>query len=342
MSTQPLAGLGEFELIERIMARLGPVAARDILVPPGDDAAAWLVPAGAMVATTDALVEGVHWRSGERSTMGWADVGWRAVASNVSDIAAMGATPQHVLVVLTVGPALDLEALDALIDGVSEACTAHEVHVAGGDIVRGGETSVSMTVIGSAGGEASGETSSDVPLLRRDRAREGDVVVVSGWPGASGAGLAMIEAGRANEPEHAALVAAHRRPRARVALGRAALEAGVRCGIDVSDGVLQDAGHIAERSGVGLEIDIEALPLHPRAVEALGLDRARDLALGGGEDYELVLVGTEDALRALGTHEVPVTVIGRVVAAHPGEAWALDATGARYVPPRAGWDQLRS
>jgi thiamine-monophosphate kinase len=341
MSTQPLAGLGEFELIERIMSRLGSVAARDILVPPGDDAAAWLVPAGAVVATTDALVEGVHWRSGEHATMGWADVGWRAVASNVSDIAAMGATPQHVLVVLTVGPALDLEALDALIDGVSEACTAHEVHVAGGDIVRGGETSVSMTVIGSATADASGE-GGDVPLLRRDRAREGDVVAVSGWPGASGAGLALIEAGRADEPEHAALVAAHRRPHARVALGRAALAAGVRCGIDVSDGVLQDAGHIAERSGVGVEIDLEALPVHPRAVAALGVDGARDLALGGGEDYELVLVGTEDALRALDTPEVPVTLIGRVVAAHPGDAWALDATGARYVPTRAGWDQLRS
>lgn len=336
--TTRLDDLGEFGLIERIVARLGEAAAREILVPPGDDAAAWADRGRVTVATTDALVEGVHWRSapgaGAAPTMSWADAGWRAIASNVSDIAAMGATPDFALVSAVLGPTLDLEALDCLVDGMAGACLAHGVRVAGGDIDRGAETVLAVTLIGHADGEA---------LLRRDGARAGDVVAVSGQPGASGAGLTLIEAGRAGADGAdgvAALVAAHRRPRARVELGRAALEAGVRCAIDVSDGLLQDLGHIAERSRVGIEINIDALPLHPAAVESLGRERALDFALGGGEDYELAFVGPEAALTGLATPELAVSVIGRVVAAHPGEAWAVDAGARRYEPPSRGWDHL--
>ncbi len=326
---------GEFALIERIVARLGDAAARDILVPPGDDAAAWTVASGTAVATTDALVEGSHWRS---DTMSWSDVGWRAIATSVSDVAAMGATPTYALVAMVLGPSCGAAELDAFVDGMAEACRCHDVRVAGGDIVSGRETVVTVTVFGSA--DAAGER--DVALLRRDAARAGDVIAVSGYPGASAAGLAMIEAGRGGEAGFEPLLRAHRRPVARVALGRAAVQADVRCAIDVSDGLLQDAGHIAERSGAGIEIDLESLPLHPAAVEALGATAARDLALGGGDDYELALAGPADALAALATPALPVTVVGRVVAAHAGEAWAITAGGERYIPPAAGWDHLRS
>ncbi|MDP6607092.1 MAG: thiamine-phosphate kinase, partial [Dehalococcoidia bacterium] len=127
----------------------------------------------------------------------------------------------------------------------------------------------------------------------------------------------------------------------RVDLGRAAVEAGVACAIDVSDGLLQDLGHVAERSDVGVEIDIVSLPLHPAAVEALGPQRAMDLALGGGEDFELALAGPADVLVGLSTPELPVTVIGLAVEAHAGKSWALTIGGDRYEPPVAGWDQLR-
>jgi thiamine-monophosphate kinase len=330
-----LQSLGEFGLIERIVARLGEAAARDILVAPGDDAAAWANRGAVTVATTDALVEGVHWRSAGtqgRPTMSWADAGWRAIASNVSDIAAMGAIPDFALVSAVLGATLDLEALDCLIDGMAAACLEHGVRIVGGDIDRGAQTVLGVTLLGHATGGT---------LLRRDTAREADAVAVSGHPGASAAGLALIEAEREQEPGVATLVEAHRRPRARVALGRHALDSAVRCGIDVSDGLLQDLGHVAERSKIGVEIDIERLPLHPAAVAALGRERAIDLALGGGEDYELALAAPEHILRALHTAELPVTVIGRVVTAHPGEAWAIDANGRRYVPPSSGWDHLR-
>lgn len=324
---------GEFALIDRIIERLGDAAATDILVPPGDDAAVWAAPGEAVVATIDALVEGTHWR---RDTMSPADVGWRAIAASVSDIAAMGATPDHALVATVLATSFTLDDVDALIDGMAAACRHHGVRIAGGDIVRGNETAVVVTLLGGAALQRGGAR-----VLRRDAARAGDAVAVSGTPGAAAAGLALIEAEREAEPSAAALIAAHRRPIARVALGRAAVEAGIACAIDISDGLLQDLGHLAGRSGVGIEIDLESLPLHPAAVELLGEQQARDLALGGGEDFELALTGPARALERLGTPDLAVGVIGRVVAEHAGEVVVRDASGRRYDPPSPGWDQLR-
>ncbi|RJP31198.1 MAG: thiamine-phosphate kinase [Phycisphaerales bacterium] len=333
MAGHHVGGLGEFTLIDRIVARLGDAAAHDLVVPPGDDAAAWRTGPGLTVATIDALVEGTHWRA---DTMAYGDVGWRAVTANVSDLAAMGADPQYLLIATTFGPAFTVDDLDALIEGIAESCRFHGVRVAGGDVVRGPATSISIAAYGRIeGGRA------DAPLLRRSRARVGDFVSVSGTPGASAAGLALIEAGRAAEVGVEMLLLAHRRPVARVALGQAAAASGLRCAMDVSDGLLQDIGHIAAASEVGIELAAATLPLHPAAVAALGARVALDLALGGGEDFELVLTGPRDALVRLDTPEVPVTLIGRVVPDHPGEVIVWGEGGEVYEPPRRGWDQTR-
>ena len=348
---QRLDDLGEFALIDRIVAHLGAAAARDIVVPPGDDAAAWTTAEGYAVATIDALVEGTHFR---RDTMSMADVGWRAVAANVSDLAAMGAEPQYLLIATLLGPDATIDDVDGLARGIAEACVAHGVWVAGGDIVRASTTGLSIAAYGRAR-----MTNDDIPaLLRRGGARAGDRIAVSGAIGAAAAGLALIEAGRGDEPRAVELVRAHRRPVGRVALGRAAVAGGVRCGIDCSDGLLQDLGHIAERSHVGIEVALAQVPVHAAAVELLGAEAALDLALGGGEDFELVLTGARDTLMALDgaqrsgsagagiprfgrEEDVPITLIGRVVAEHPGEVIAWTEDGARYEPPRRGWDQTR-
>ena len=331
----PLDKLGEFDLIDRMVARLGDAAATDILVPPGDDAAVWHGDR-AVVGTIDALVEGTHWRV---DTMDLADVGWRAVAANCSDLAAMGARPSTLLVALVLGPEATLEGIDALIDGLAAGCRAHGVRVAGGDVVRGAATSLTIAAYGGADLEGS-LGAERVLVMRRGAAVVGQRIAVSGTPGASAAGLALIEAGRADETGADGLLTAHRRPVARIGLGRAAVEAGVRCAIDISDGLLQDLGHIARRSGVGLEIAVAVLPLHPAALDLVGEERALDLCLGGGEDFELLLVGDREPLRSLDGSALPVTLIGHVVDEHPGEIIVWDEDGAAYVPAIAGWDQL--
>lgn len=338
-----LHDLGEFSLIDRIVSRLGAVAARDIIVPPGDDAAVWSVPPGAAaVATIDVLSEGTHWR---RDTMTLGDAGWRAVAANVSDLAAMGAEPGYLLVGLSVGPDLTLDDLDALTEGMLESCLAHHIRIAGGDVVRAPTTSIAIAAYGHvAPVEDAAEEGAPLPLLRRSGARPGDRVAVSGHPGASAAGLDLIEAGRAHERGAEPLLREHRRPRARVALGRAAAAAGIACAIDVSDGLMQDLGHIAAASDVGIEVAAASLPLHPAAVELLGQQRALDLALGGGEDFELAMTGPADTFRYLDTSPgagVPVTLIGRVVEAHPGQVLVWTEDNEAYEPPSRGWDQLR-
>ena len=316
---------GEFALIARIIARLGDTAATDILVPPGDDAAIWRADGRGVVATIDALTEGTHWRA---DTMSLEDVGWRAVTANVSDLAAMGAQPGYLLVAACLGPTITPADLDAFVDGMAASCRAHGVRVAGGDIVRGGATMFTIAAYGSV--------SLEDDALRRNSARAGDLVAVSGHPGAAAAGLALIERETVG-PEASELIEAHRRPRARAALGQRALATGLSCAIDISDGLLQDLDHIAEQSAVGIEIDCTLLPVHSAALELLGAAEALDLALGGGEDFELVLVGDGDRIEALSDE---VSIIGRVVAEHPAVTVALDAKGTPYEPTRRGWDQL--
>ena len=322
-----LEDLGEFGLIDRIVARLGGAAARDITVPPGDDAAAWAVDAGFAVATVDTLAEGTHWR---RDTMSFADVGWRAVATSISDLAAMGAEPRFLLISVELAPTVELADIDAFADGVAAACGAYGVRVAGGNVAGTAATSVHTTAFGTAVAASDGSPA----LLRRDAARPGDLVAVSGAPGASAAGLALIEAGRDTEPEAEPLVMAHRRPTARIELGRAAVAAGLACAIDVSDGLAQDLGHVARAAGVGIEVEADALPLHPSAIALLGVEHARELALRGGEDYELALTAPAATLGPLADGEASLTTIGRVVTEHPGEVVVLDSDGRRLAQPR--------
>ncbi len=338
MPETPLDTLGEFSLVDRIVARLGAAVASDILVPPGDDAAAWHVHEGcAAIATIDMLTEGNHWRT---DTMTFVDVGWRAVAANVSDLASMGATPDYLLIGLALGPQVTIEEVDDLAEGMSLACLAHHVRIAGGDIIRSMATTISIAAYGHSLPLSEGQQ----PLMRRNQAKLGDRVAVSGSVGTSAAGLTIIETGRADEGGVETLLQAHRRPVARTALGQEAVQSGVACAMDISDGLLQDLGHIARASNVGIEIAAASLPVDPAAMRLLGTEHALDLALGGGEDFELVLTAPADTLKRLDRRadtSVPVTLIGRVVDEHPGEVIVWDEDGQEYEPPRRGWDQLR-
>ncbi len=312
--------LGEFALIDRLARALG--RHPRLLVGIGDDAAVWEEKGGFLLFTTDSLVAGVHFLP-ERHP--WEDLGWKALAVNVSDVMAMGGVPEVALVTLALPPETRLAWVDALYQGLEECAQAYGVALAGGDIVRAPLLVVTVALVGRALVEG------DRPLLlRRDGARPGHVVAVSGPLGESAAGLRRLLAGA---PTNDPLVRAHLRPRPPLALGQEAARRGIPCGIDVSDGLLQDLGQVARASGVGVEVWAPRLPVSPRVQEAYPQE-ALALACTGGEDYQLVLVGEEATVRALGLEPIGQVVEGEGVR-------LLDETGRDITPQEGGWDHLR-
>jgi thiamine-monophosphate kinase len=237
--------------------------------------------AGTLLLTTDTLLEGVHFR---RSTAALRDIGAKAIAVNVSDIAAMGGEPCYALLALALPPSLAVAELDELYAGVLDMARQHGVTLVGGDTCAApGGVVLSVTLVGRVDGAP----------LSRSGAQPGDAILVSGTLGASAAGLAVLERGPGTLPPSVveAVVRAHRVPTPRVAESRLIRASGwATAMIDLSDGLVTDLGHVAAESHVGARIDVDALPVSEatRAVaRALGVDPL-GWALSGGEDYELL------------------------------------------------------
>jgi len=248
----------------------------------GDDAAVLApTPGRRLVVTTDVLVQGRHFTAALSEPADW---GWKAVAVNCSDVAAMGGLPRWLVLALTVAAGTPVEVLDQVYAGIGEACRAFAVDLVGGDVSRGPVLSLAATVVGEA-----------ERVVTRAGARPGDRLAVSGPLGAAAAGLALLE--RADPPAREllgrfpALAAAHRRPCPDLGAGPRLAQAGATAMLDVSDGLAGDALHLAEASGTGLEVDQSAVPLAPgvrETAELLGRDPV-ELALGGGEDFVLAV-----------------------------------------------------
>ena len=273
-----LRHLGEFGLIARLTGGLEPGPGVEAGV--GDDAAVLLpTPGHRLVVTTDVLVEGLDFTAELSEPEDW---GWKAVAANLSDLAAMAAEARWLVLALTVPTQTPVPTLERVYAGVGEACRAFGVSLVGGDVSAGPALSLAVTALGEA----------ERPVLRSG-ARPGDRLAVSGPLGAAAAGLALLKAGGRAATEllgrFPGLAAAHRRPQPALAMGVALARAGATAMIDVSDGLAGDALHLAESSGVGVEVHDAAVPLAPGVTGTaalLGLDPL-ELALGGGEDFVL-------------------------------------------------------
>jgi thiamine-monophosphate kinase len=319
-----LADLGEDGLLARIFPMLP--AAPAALVGPGDDAAVLRAPDGRVVATTDVLVEGRDFR------LDWStaqDVGWKAAAQNLADVAAMGAVPTALLVGLVAPPELPASWATGLAAGLAEACVGTGAGVVGGDLSAGDRLVVSVTALGDLQGRD--------PVLRSG-ARPGDVLAVAGRLGPSAAGLDLLRRGRADlAPD---LVSMHRRPRPPYACGVLAARSGATAMLDVSDGLVRDAGRLARASRVSIDLDWSAL------AAGFGLELVEAVkALGGSDPDQMrwVLAGGEDhALVAAFPPGVPLpqgfVAVGDVLPELDG--WPPVLIDGHH-PQTLGWDHFR-
>jgi thiamine-monophosphate kinase len=302
--------LGEFELIERFFgrpAREGMLARGDVAIGIGDDAAVLAVPAGRqLVAALDTLVEGRHFLPGFPADA----IGHRALAANLSDLAAMGAEPTWYLLALTL-PAIDTGFLEDFSRGMLALAAEHGVALVGGD-TTGGPLTISVQALGLIEPGAA---------LRRAGGQPGDLLFVSGTPGDAGAGLQLaMDASRGAglaESDRAVLLQRFHFPAPRIALGRALRGIAKAC-VDVSDGLAADAGKLAAASGCAVVLEVEHLPLSTALKAYAGVAGAVQLALGGGEDYELCFTAAPDSVAQLTARAAdfrcPVTCIGRLEA----------------------------
>ncbi|MFL5653391.1 MAG: thiamine-phosphate kinase [Ktedonobacteraceae bacterium] len=332
-----VAELGEFGLIARITGGLPPSS--DVIVGVGDDAAVLDIGGDQLlVATCDAQVEDTHFRLRRTSPR---DIGRRVLAVNLSDIAAMGARPRFALISLLLPPTLDVAVLDGIYAGLREEATQFDVALVGGNIARNAERLIiDITLLG---------TGTRNKLLRRDTAKAGEVVMVTGSLGAAAAGLLVLEdeqlAAKIAPESLVGVLAAQRTPTPRVAAGQWLAQHGVTTGIDVSDGLAADLSHICEASSVGVQIEAEELPIQPEVarIAALAGREPQDLALFGGEDYELVFTVPADRADIL-AHElfvatgVTATAIGTIC---EGSAMTLLRQGKPFPLGSSGWDHLR-
>lgn len=316
----------EFSLIDRIRERTAQNR-DDVRLGIGDDAALLAVPPNQELAVAiDTMVEGVHFPTGTAAT----DIGWKALAVNLSDLAAMGATPAWALLALTL-PRADEAFVDGFATGFAQLAQTYRLALVGGDTTRGALT-ISVAVHGFVPpGKA----------LPRNGAQVGDTVLVTGTLGDAAGGLKLLQQGHRDDPQRTYLVERLNRPTPRVAAGLALRERASAC-IDVSDGLLADLGHICAASGVGAEIEAPLLPRSSALLDLFDDTASRDFALSGGDDYELCftvparhVANVQADLARLGCG---ATRIGRIV---KGSGVSVrDREGNRLEAGRQGWDHF--
>jgi thiamine-monophosphate kinase len=315
--------LGEFDIIARYFTRRS--ARSDVALGVGDDAAILdVAPGRKLVAAVDTIVEGVHFPVGTAA----ADIGYRALAVNLSDLAAMGAEPTWMLLSLSL-PTADSRWLEDFARGLFEIADTHNVALVGGDTVRG-PLVITVSLLGFVEADR---------WLTRAGAQPGDVLFVSGCVGEAAAGLALVQQSCGTDAPAAHLRERFLRPTPRVALGRA-LRTVASAAMDVSDGLIVDVSKLCAASGCGARLEVERLPPSLAAQTHFAPERCLDYALSGGDDYELIFTVPEATAMNLPASVLAAgvsTAIGIITA---GSGVECVRNGQRFVPRASGYDHF--
>ena len=331
--------IGEFGVIERLNRMIvgrgagnEAVRAFPLLVDTGDDTAVWQAGEGRELFTTDTMVEGVHFT---RETTPWRELGWKAIASNISDVASMGGLPAYALITLGLPPETAVSDIEEMYRGMLEIGDEYGMGVVGGDIVRSPVLFVTTALTGVT----------QRPPLLRSTARPGDAVAVSGWLGSSAGGLRLLlECPDAVGEAADYLRSAHRRPAPAVQEGQLLSKAGIATAMDVSDGLVDDLGKLCKASGAAARVNASAVPTHPLLRQRFP-GEALSLALGGGEDYVLLFTGppevVEPLIPRLGEGSAVIgTVAPQGESVEPGRVAVIDDAGRELSLPGGGWDHF--
>ncbi len=318
--------LGEFGLID-LLAKMAGGGDERMLIGIGDDAAAWQGDDSIQLASVDSFIEGVHFTP---ETTPWQDVGWKALAVNISDIAAMGGIPRYALVALSLPDDTEVDNVTALYTSMLKLAKQYGVTIVGGDISRAPLVAIAVTILGN---------SPTKKILTRSSAKAGEVVAVTGKLGAAAAGMEVLKSRRNLDPEaESHLKNAFLHPTPRIAEGLLLVEQGVKTAIDISDGLVADLNQICKASRVGARLEVERVPVEP-AVKAAFSEGALELALSGGEDYELLFTaGAEIVDKVKKAASRPVTVIGEIT---DGKGVSLvDKEGKPFKLAKSGWEHF--
>lgn len=325
-----LKEIGEFGFIKKI-SRGCLIRPDNIIKAIGDDAAAFTTaPDQLSLITTDLLVERVHFL---RAAISGFDLGYKSLAVNLSDIAAMGGTPRYALASLGLPSDTDVDNVTDLYRGMTELGNLFNVAIIGGNISDSVIVFVSTTVFGNAAEQSK--------VLTRSAATAGERIAVTGSLGAAAAGLEILKQKTPLEDETGnSLRQAFSRPQPRIAEGQLLAEQGVKAAIDISDGLIADLRHLCKASHVGARIETSRIPIHPAARKAFG-DSSLELSLSGGEDYELLFTAGSDVIdRVKVKASIPVTVIGQITADKTGKVVLFNKKGEPYNPAGMGWQHF--
>lgn len=337
-SAMKVSELGEFGLIDLLAEMVYHAqdkqspAWQKLIIGIGDDAAVWQGDASTQLATVDSFIQDIHF---SLDITPWKELGWKALAINLSDIAAMGGVPKYALVSLALPDHTEVDNVTALYQGMIELAQQFGVAIVGGDTSSSPLVAINITVLGSA--------RSQDKLLTRSGAKVGDKVAVTGYLGAATAGWEMLTKGLQFDPEAtASLKGAFLHPYPRIAEGQLLVDQGVKTAIDISDGLISDLSHVCKSSQVSARIEVDRVPIEP-TVKANFSDRAHELALSGGEDYELLFTASIEVIDKIRARApCPITVIGEIVADKAARITLVDSQGNPFNLGKRGWEHFTS
>lgn len=330
--------LGQFGLIDTVARMINDArdeqadSWKNLIDGIGDDCAVWRGSTANQLAKVDCQVQGVHF---DLDFTSWEDLGWKSLAVDLSDIASMGGIPQYALVSLGLPLDTEVENVKSFYRGMLELAKLTGTAIVGGNMSGSPIVFIDVSVIGSAGNP-------EGTYLSRSAAAPGDLIAVTGWLGTAAAGLEMLSRKLTFDVSVSqCLKQSFARPEPRLREGRLLVEKGVKAGMDISDGLLADLGHICQASAVGAVVEIEKLPIRPEVKSSFG-QKSIEMALSGGEDYQLLFSARPEIIQEVRRASAyPVTVIGEIVGVNIGQVVVINEEGKRFQPPQAGWDHFK-